>query len=246
MSGLAVAACVLAAVLLGGGRDRRLRLLVGHEPPVDELRAARALDAVRELLAGATAGRHRGSEDDGAAEAVSRLATMLRAGLDPASAWRHLVGSDGHGPGQAWAAAARAAAVGAPVAPALRASLDRAPASCSAALGALAATWSVCERSGAPPGAVLSDLAEVLRQEADAADARRAALAAPTATARLLAVLPVLGLVLGQAVGASPLQVLLGTSAGRLAGVVGLVLAAASWAWTRALLRSAVRAVPVR
>ncbi|WP_299035960.1 type II secretion system F family protein [uncultured Pseudokineococcus sp.] len=175
------------------------------------------------------------------AQDVSRLAVLLRAGLAPGGAWAHLVEATGPGPGGAWSAAAGAAATGEPVAPALRDAVERRgrPDDAQEALQAVAAAWEVCERTGAPTAQLLSRLAGALREEADARDAREAALAAPRATARVLLALPVLGLLLGHAVGADPLLVLVGTAPGRLAGLVGALLALAGWLWTRRLVRVA-------
>ena len=175
------------------------------------------------------------------AQDVSRLAVLLRAGLPPGSAWAHLVEAAGPGPGSAWAAAAGAAATGEPVAPALRDAFVRRRRHDDAeeALRAVAAAVEVCERTGAPTAQLLRRLAGALRDEADARDAREAALAAPRATARVLLALPVLGLLLGHAVGAAPLLVLAATGPGRLAGLVGALLALAGWLWTRRLVRAA-------
>ncbi|MFP5348124.1 MAG: type II secretion system F family protein [Actinomycetes bacterium] len=95
------------------------------------------------------------------------------------------------------------------------------------------------ERTGASAAAVLDRLAEALRAEAEARGARTTAMAGPRATARVLAWLPVLGLALGQLVGADPLNVLLGTSLGRICAVTGALLALASALWTRRLVKLA-------
>jgi len=51
--------------------------------------------------------------------------------------------------------------------------------------------------------------------------------------------LPVLGLAVGAAIGARPVEVLLAGGAGTVAGVVGCVLTVAGHAWVSVLLRRA-------
>jgi tight adherence protein B len=171
--------------------------------------------------------------------AVSELAALVRAGLGPASAWEHVTRGlgDDEVAARLRAAASRVAGGLSPV-PALRDGGAVAP-DVDRALATLAASWAVHERSGAPVADLLDTLARSLRDADDAAMARRAALAAPVATARILAGLPVLGLALGQLVGARPLAVLVGTPAGRVSAGVGLVCVVVGVVWTRHLLRTA-------
>ncbi|WP_298806357.1 type II secretion system F family protein [uncultured Pseudokineococcus sp.] len=255
MTGVVVGLLVLAALAAASpvtGARRLRRLVTGGAGDGRGGRAPGAGAGPDGDLAGGTGGTSgvggAGGHGSGAAPSVeavaqdvSRLAVLLRAGLAPGPAWAHLAGAAGPGPGGAWTAAARAAAAGAPTAPALHAVLRDGglPAEARGATSALAAALDVCERTGAPAALVLHRLAGALREEADARDAREAALAAPRATARVLLALPVLGLALGHAVGAAPLAVLVGTGPGRLAAVVGAVLAATGWWWTRRLVASA-------
>lgn len=244
MTGASVGLLVLAALglLSGSSARRRLHRLV---PAPRDSRVERASGSAG---AGARALRLRWSSGaegppvraEAVAQDVSRLAVLLRAGLPPGGAWAHLVDAAGPGPGGAWAAAAASAAAGEPVAPVLREALARRRHDgAEEALGAVAAAWEVCERTGAPAAQLLHRLAAALRDEADAQDAREAALAAPRATARVLLALPALGLLLGHAVGADPLLVLGGTPLGRLAGLTGALLALVGWWWTRRLVRAA-------
>jgi tight adherence protein B len=107
---------------------------------------------------------------------------------------------------------------------------------------ALAAAWRLSEQTGAPLADVLDRLAIGLRQEAEVEAEVEAALAAPRVTARLLAGLPVVGVALGELIGAHPLAVLVGTPMGRVCGVGGVVLAGVGQLWTRALVARVVRA----
>jgi tight adherence protein B len=107
------------------------------------------------------------------------------------------------------------------------------------ALHQLAACWAVAERSGAGLEVAVRRLAESLR----AAERQRAELAGELAgaraTARLLAVLPGLGLLLAAAVGAQPLAFLLGTPLGGACLLLALGLDVAGLAWTKRLTAGA-------
>lgn len=245
MTGAAVALLVALAVLVGGRSSGGTR---GMARP-DGMLARR----------GRWQWSRRPASTDVVA-AVSELAALVRAGLGAASAWEHAtrrLGGDevAH---RMRAASGRVQSGLSPV-PALRnvaaeGSVPRRQradlsgirsgersgvASADRVLAPLAATWAVHERTGAPVADLLDTLARSLRDANDAAMSRRAALAAPVATARVLAGLPVLGLLLGQVVGARPLAVLVGTGAGQVSAVVGLVCAVTGVVWTRHLLRSA-------
>lgn len=99
------------------------------------------------------------------------------------------------------------------------------------ALRSLAAAWSVADRSGAGLADVLDRLAAKLRSDEELRAEVAAQLAAPRATARVVASLPIVGLALGYGLGADPLAFLLGTSIGIgcLLGGSGLVLAGLLW-----------------
>ena len=96
--------------------------------------------------------------------------------------------------------------------------------------------------SGAPPAVVLDRLAGVLADEAEIAGQRRAAMAGPRATARLLAWLPVFGVVLGAAVGADPVGVLLDGRGGTTLLLAAGLLTWTGRHWSRRLLDGAARA----
>ena len=70
----------------------------------------------------------------------------------------------------------------------------------------------------------------------------QARLAGPRATAVVLATLPLLGVGLGQAMGAAPLRVLCDTVVGHLLLVVGTALACAGVWWSARLISRAVPA----
>jgi tight adherence protein B len=111
----------------------------------------------------------------------------------------------------------------------------------AAALEPLAHAWRVGALSGAPLATVLgrvaADLADHDNQHREVA----VALAGPRSSGLLLAGLPVVGVGLGTAMGARPVQYLLGTPGGRLLCCVGVVLDAAGVFWTQRLMRRAER-----
>lgn len=92
-------------------------------------------------------------------------------------------------------------------------------------------------------GVALAEAVEALAGDAaERADARRdiaSLLAGPRATAALLTLLPIFGLMMGQAIGADPWRVLLHTSAGAIAMIVGTALAVAGVLWTAAMVGTA-------
>ncbi|MWV29876.1 pilus assembly protein TadB [Rathayibacter iranicus] len=108
-----------------------------------------------------------------------------------------------------------------------------------AAWAALAACWRVATDSGAPVAAALNELAESLRELARARRDIEVALAGPSATGRVVSVLPVVALGLGALLGFDVLGVLVGTIPGLVCLVGGLGLMAAAHGWTRRLVRGA-------
>lgn len=93
-------------------------------------------------------------------------------------------------------------------------------------------TWQLSDRHGLP----MIDLLVAVRTDLlaqNAFDARtRAGLAGPRATATVLAGLPVLGIALGQATGADPLDVLTGGGLGGVLLIVGIAFVVAGLCWS--------------
>lgn len=104
---------------------------------------------------------------------------------------------------------------------------------------AVAAVWRVSGRSGAPAATVLDRIEQDLRARADQQREVGAQLAGARSTATLLAVLPLLGISLGVAMGARPLEILLGTPTGQVALVVGTGLEALGVFWTSRIVAAA-------
>lgn len=156
-------------------------------------------------------------------EVCDAIVAELNAGIPPPRALSH-VASD-------WpvlAPAARTAELGGDVARALQ-DLAREPG--RAAFGQLGAAWQISVRSGAGLADVLDRLTVALRDEDEARQEVTASLGAPRATARVLAVLPFLGLTLGAGIGGDPVAVLLETMLGAVCLLAGSSLALAGLFW---------------
>ncbi|QOR47625.1 hypothetical protein INS90_10330 [Trueperella pecoris] len=104
------------------------------------------------------------------------------------------------------------------------------------------ATVAVCVmsyRTGAPMAEVLEACAAGITESGEAASAREVALAGPRSSARMLAGLPAIGLLLGIGLGADPLGFLLTTTPGRIALAAGLAFEAAGMVWTSQMVARA-------
>jgi tight adherence protein B len=224
-----VGLAVVAAALLGGllaVRSPALALLVPVLPVV-LIRGGAARAARR------AAQRRR----EAVVEVCTALAAELRAGQDLAGALVRAAGSGGAV--SVIPSALAAAATAADIPTALR---RDAAAAGAEALRQVAACWQVAGESGASMAPGLQRLAQALRAEESHRRSVTAALAAPRATAWLLAGLPVIAVLMGTGLGARPLHVLLGTPAGGVLLLAGLGLTAAGVVWTDRLARHAERA----
>lgn len=105
--------------------------------------------------------------------------------------------------------------------------------------GDLAVAWLVCESTGGGLATPAARLAGALRDDAQVRREVAAQLAGPKATAALLAMLPVFGLVMGAGLGADPLHLLLGTPAGPALLGPGLALELIGVLWTVLIARRA-------
>ncbi|MGV9563225.1 type II secretion system F family protein [Streptomyces sp. NPDC003480] len=176
---------------------------------------------------------------DGRGEAVialcASLAGEVRAGRQPGEALLRAA-RDSDGLGEAHAAVLAAARFGGDVPGALAVGARQPGAD---GLSGLAACWRVAVDRGAGLAAGLDRLEAALRAERDQRADVRAQLDGSRSTAVLLAGLPVLGLVLGTALGAHPLHVLLHTGAGLACLVTGGVLEGAGLWWALRIVRGA-------
>lgn len=217
---IAAAATALAAwLLVSPRREDRLRQIAAGDPG-DAL--SRMRDRLQESRFGPWAGRRRDRALRREVHALVALVAELRAGQPPDVALIHAAGTP-----PVWPAAVTAAHCGSDVVDGLRRD------ACDA--GA-AASLAVCWRSVVMHGASLSDAVARIAVGARAAQDARASLAAelagPRATARVLALLPLIGIALGMLMGGAPLAWLVGTKPGWLCLVAGVTLIGLGTWWT--------------
>ncbi|MGW3308827.1 type II secretion system F family protein [Streptomyces sp. NPDC001073] len=163
----------------------------------------------------------------------STLAGEVRAGRQPGEALLRAA-QDSGGLGEAQAGVLAAARFGGDVPGALT-SAARQPG--AEGLLGLAACWRVAVDQGAGLAAGLDRLEGALRADRDQRADLRAQLAGARATVVMLAGLPVLGLLLGAAMGADPLRVLLHSGAGLACLVVGGLLEGLGLWWAMRIVR---------
>jgi len=160
-------------------------------------------------------------------DAVGALAAELDAGQTPDAALRRAAGSP-----PAWPTALAAIDLHAEVPAALRVDADRAEGGQQALLRSIAACWEAAEISGSGLSTAVGRLASAARRSEEVRAQLEGELAAPRATARLLAALPVFGLAIGFALGIDPLGWLLGGPFGWACLVGAIALIALGLVWT--------------
>lgn len=221
----AVAALALVTVLAGMGGAVAASLVT-----VVLVRARRVRRREREEAAAT------GGMSDG----LTAFAAELRAGHPPASA-AGAAARDAHTACAAALVRVEATArLGGDVPSALRrhAAADGVIAS---HLDRLADAWSLADRHGIGLAGLAEALAEDLRARSRFSGRLAAQLAGPRTTASALAALPLLGLGMGQLIGADPWGVLTGTTAGQVLLVVGAVFVAAGLEWSGRIVARVVR-----
>lgn len=109
-------------------------------------------------------------------------------------------------------------------------------------LSRVAVAWAVASGSGSGLAGALERIAHGLRAEERLRQEVATALAAPRATARMLACLPLLGLGLGASTGADPFGFLFGTPVGLGCLVLGSTLTVVGLMWVERLARRAEEA----
>ncbi|MFF4420529.1 type II secretion system F family protein [Streptomyces sp. NPDC001549] len=186
----------------------------------ERARAARAAEVV--ALCGAVVGELRAGAQPGQA----LTAAMRRTAVGPG------------GPGAAETGVLAAAAFGGDVPGALR-QAAREPG--AEGLAGMAACWRVSVDGGAGLAAGLERLEGALRAERDRLESLRAQLAGARSTVLVLALLPLVGLLIGTGLGADPLRVLLHTPMGWGCLLAGGVLEALGLLWCRRIVRAGER-----
>ena len=162
---------------------------------------------------------------DGVAASLHRLAVLLQAGVAPHRAWQLIAASGEHAVPDVGATrddtelARRLSDAGGPW-------VD------------VATIWTVASVVGAPLSGTLRGVARALRDASEARDEVAVALAEPATTARLIAWLPALGVLLVVAFGFDPV-VMVQQPLGIACVVIGITLMVAARRWTAALVRAA-------
>ena len=103
----------------------------------------------------------------------------------------------------------------------------------------LAAAWDVATQAGAPLASCLRELAASFRELGQLHRDLAVALAGPSATARMVMALPVVGILFGGLMGFNTLQTLFLTVPGAICLAAGAALMLAGSRWNRRLVRSA-------
>lgn len=218
---LAVGAAAGALVLLVEGSVLVLALIV-----------LGAVAGTSLLIARGRARKAADARADRVLELCEGLAGELRAGLPPQRALRHGV--------EVWPElepVAAAAELGADAAAAMR-RLALLPG--ASGLRDVASAWLVSEGSGATMSLALSRVADAARERRASQRLVASELASAQATARMVAALPLLVLVMGSGVGGDPWRFLLRTTAGLACLSAGLLLAFVGLWWISRIADAAV------
>ncbi|MFF0855633.1 type II secretion system F family protein [Streptomyces sp. NPDC003280] len=208
-----------------------LALLGASVIPV--LAGAAGVPVLRRVRLAREAGRAGERRADGVIGLCGVLAGEVRAGRQPGEALLRAARDSG-GLGEAQAGVVAAARFGGDV-PGALAVAARQPG--AEGLLGLAACWRVAVDQGAGLADGIDRLDGALRAERDQRADLRAQLSGARATALLLAVLPALGLLLGSAMGAHPLRVLLHSGAGLGCLVAGALFEGAGVWWAGRIVR---------
>lgn len=184
--------------------------------------------------------RSRGSRVAELVVAIRALTAELRAGAHPAAAIERAAADAGPAVAGVFGESAATARLGGDVATFLWQRAEKAG-DLREPLRRLGRAWALAHRHGI----ALADVLDALRRDLDhrvtfARDVE-ARMAGPRASASVLAALPVLGLLLGEAAGAGPLTVLTGQVLGQVLLVAGAGLLCAGWLWTVRLTEGVAR-----
>ena len=101
--------------------------------------------------------------------------------------------------------------------------------------------WDLALRTGGPLAEAVRLLADHLREEARLQGRLMALAAAPRTSARLLSLLPIVGPALALLVGAHPRELYLSSPVATASALIGLLLTAVGWRWSRAMVTRVAR-----
>ncbi|HEV7956956.1 MAG: hypothetical protein JWL94_2051 [Microbacteriaceae bacterium] len=176
---------------------------------------------------------------DPVASIVQKLAVLLAAGVTPASSWLYLAEQSTGSVTKMLALVGKRARAGEPVSDSIMEGLSTIAAADAPAWRGLAAAWRIATEAGAPLSSTLREFAASLRSLAQLERDLEVALAGSVSTARLVMVLPVLGVLLGLALGFDTIGTLFATGPGLLCLLLGLALMATARLWSRGLVARA-------
>ncbi len=184
--------------------------------------------------------RSRRDAVDGLAEGLAGFAAELRAGHPPAAAAGAAARDAHEACGRSLGLVEATARLGGDVPTALR-ELAAGEDLVGVHVRRLADAWSLADRHGIGLAGLAEAVAEDLRARVRFEGRLGAQLAGPRTTAAVLAGLPVVGLLLGQLLGARPWAVLTGSALGQGLLVVGAFLVGAGLEWSAHLTARVVR-----
>ncbi|PRZ43110.1 type II secretion system protein F (GspF) [Antricoccus suffuscus] len=166
-------------------------------------------------------------------DALAALGAELRAGQTMSAGLRAASATASEGLRAGFASAASAVELGAdPIAVLLEA--ESAP-----LLVSVGQMWKLSLDTGCPLAEVIEAIELDHRERRRHQLELRSLLAGPSATAGMLALLPVFGLFMGSAIGARPLHTLTQTTVGGVVLIVGTLLTLAGVTWTRLIVHKA-------
>lgn len=175
-------------------------------------------------------GRRRTAETASLGAALEIMAAELRAGAHPVTAIDAAAGEVHAGVAEALHVVAARARLGADVSAGLRDVADQS--ACPQAWQRLAVTWQLAEARGVTIAALVSAAHRDIVERQRFSSRVTAALAGARTTALILAGLPLLGIALGQLIGAEPVQFLLSDGFGGWCLAVGVALACCGLLWS--------------
>lgn len=216
----ALCAALAVMVVLPAARTDRLSVISGR-------RATPAIASPMNMIRVGPAARRRATARRNAVlDVLTAFAAELHAGVPPT---RALTAASSSIDQRICPATDSALAMGGDVAAALEIDADTEG---LPLLRSVAACWRVGESSGAGLTLAIERLATSARSVEDAHVQLEAQLATPRATARMLAMLPGIGIVMGMLLGADPLGWLLTPGFGLLCLIAGVGLTVSGLVWT--------------
>lgn len=175
------------------------------------------------------------SRSEQLAAALRTLSSELRAGTAPAEALARAAGNP-----PLWPNALAASRFGEPVDAGFMADAEQ-DHELAISLRQLSACWHVGVTRGSGLAVSVERLALSLRAQRELQNTLRNELAAPRATGRMLAFLPLVGVAMGYLLGADPIAWFLGSSAGALVLAMALALTIVGSVWTRRIVQRVER-----